>query len=108
MYKSVAIVNDNPLRIAVAVIVIRFDAGIFQEIFADAVGNGRHLHGTRPLAYYEVGCRSRFYFGKVDNSYATPFTFLDSFNYKLCDVSFWLVGHFVMLVDYNAKLMKIQ
>ena len=44
MHERIAVVNNNPLGRAVPVVVIRFYAGIFKEVFADAVGDGPDLH----------------------------------------------------------------
>ena len=43
MYHGVAIVDDYPLRVGVSVIVIWLDAGMFEQIFAYAVGHCGHM-----------------------------------------------------------------
>ena len=38
MYEGVAVVEHNPLRTLIAIIVIGFDAALFEQLLADVVG----------------------------------------------------------------------
>ena len=79
MHHGIAIVNHDPFRILIAVVVVRFSARVFKQIFADAVGNGAYLHGACALADNEMGSGGAFVGGEVNVGDLPAFALLDTF-----------------------------
>ena len=82
---DVAVVDDNPFRCAVAVVVVGFDTDFVEEEIADIVGNGGNLHGGVTFADYERVGRCGFDIRHVEQGYFFSFTVLYGFDYFFGD-----------------------
>ena len=97
MDERVAVVDHDPLRVLVAVVVIRLYSGLFQQMLAYIVGYRRHLHRGGAFAYYEVAGGGTLDAAQIYDGDSSSFLILYSLGDESDDVS--LFGHFCQLFD---------
>lgn len=87
MDESVSVVNDNPLGVLIAVVIIRFDAGLFLQCLPDAVSYGIYLHRRGTLTDYELVGGGTVNAFKVDYRYFFTLPILNPFYYEIGNIS---------------------